>query len=210
MGVDHVHPLVPALPAQTESRDEGQTGVFRLDGPVEPVVPLLVDRSPVFVSDLDVLQRERFGMAVLDPFAAPFGRSVAQCIVDGIERILDECIEILLPAGIPYTALTAYSRIADEHAGGSDVFAELQEFVVPESHCCPVSPRVVDPRTVLGVADRLFPFDAVRKVDAFHDAAARPADEGRMQGLERLRDVLPKSVDPVAERFGEERYIVQQ
>lgn len=64
-------------------------------------------------------------MAVLDPFAAPFGRSVAQCIVDGIERILDECIEILLPAGIPYTALTAYSRIADEHAGSSDVFAEL-------------------------------------------------------------------------------------
>ena len=47
-----------------------------------------------------------------------------------IERILDECIEILLPAGIPYTALTAYSRIADEHAGGSDVFAELKILIV--------------------------------------------------------------------------------
>ena len=150
-------------------------------------------------------------MTVLDAFAAPRGRAVAQCVVDGVECVVDEEVHLLFRTCVARAALTAQSHVADEHAFGTDVLAELQEFVVAEAHRGTIAPSVVNTRTGGRIADGFLPFDTVRKGDALHHAAARPADECRTHGFERLGDILAQSVFAVAERLGrEERNVIEQ
>ena len=50
--------------------------------------------EPVLVADLDVVQRERRGMAVLGALRAPLGVGVAGYVLDFIERILYVGLEL--------------------------------------------------------------------------------------------------------------------
>ena len=199
------------LTTQSECRDEFQLRIFFLDGFIEFIVTLFIDRTPVFVADLDIFQRERCRMPVFDALAAPFGRAVAQRIVDGIEYILDEGIDLIFLASVAYTALTAQTDIADEHAPGTDILAELQKFMIAEAHRGTIPPSVVNTRTGHRIANGFLPFDAIRKGNTLDYTTARPTDECRPHGFERFGDIFTQSVCAVTKRFeGEQRNIIQQ
>lgn len=64
VGIYHIDPFMTVLTTQSECRDEFQLRIFFLDGFIEFIVTLFIDRTPVFVADLDIFQRERCRMPV--------------------------------------------------------------------------------------------------------------------------------------------------
>ena len=150
-------------------------------------------------------------MSVFNTPAAPVGRAIAQCIIDGVERIGDEEIQFFFRTRIAHGSLATQSGVADEHGIGPDVFAELEKFVVSESVGTPVTPKVVLSGPLYGITYGLFPFNTVGERDALDDAVARPADKSRMQRFECLGNVTPQAVFPVAESLlWEKRNVIQQ
>ena len=130
-GSMQVYLFMAVLLTESERRNNRQLRVFCFDSFVKPVVTLFIDGAPVFVADFDVFQRKRPRVSVFNTPAAPVGRAIAQCIIDGVERIGDEEIQFCSSGhASPTAAWPPSTGVADEHGSGPDVFAELEKFVV--------------------------------------------------------------------------------
>lgn len=209
--VVHVVSVDPSqLLAHRQARDDGDVGIGFADPLVETVVVLGVHGAVVFVPDLDVVQCERFGMAVPGPFGAPAGRfGVARGIFDRIQRVLYQAFDLVVVVEVAVAPVAGHAGVADEHGLAADVLAVLQEFVVSESVGGVVAPEVVFALAQLRFPDRVLPVHAVLHREPLDDAPAGPAHECRLEVSHELRDVAAQSVGAVVERVaGEERHVV--
>ena len=188
--------------------DVDDVGICGFDYGIDVVVALNVALADILVAQLDVLERERLGMAVLRTLGAPLGGGIADGVLDGVQDVLYDAAQFV---HLVVVSVPDHARQADVdhiHCGGSDVFAELQEVVVAECAGVVVSPEVELSGTVQAVSDGLLPLDAVLHAHSFHDAAAGPSDERRLEVCQGLGDVFPESVT-LEGLFGEKGYIVE-
>ena len=136
-------------------------------------------------------------MPVFRPLGSPpRSPGIAQCILYGIQRLLDQFVQCFTLDVIPVAEQAGHACIADKHAVGPDVLAELQEFVVSESVGAAVSPQVVLSGAFHRFADGLFPAHPVLEREPFHDASARPADKCGAELLDERGHILAQSVAP--------------
>src|SRR6202000_3347358 len=93
---------------------------------------------PVFVADLDVVQREWCRMAVLRADGTPFCVDAAGDILNFIERIFDEGFEVF--AGDDVRAFERVARVNGEDRFNLEVFAPLQKLKQAQAIGGPITP----------------------------------------------------------------------
>ena len=94
--VDHIRFGNLTRSTQTVIGNQDQLGIFRFDSCIEDIETLVILIAPVLITNLYVLQRERFGMALFGTLGTPFGSHVTDSILDGIHAIVQIVIYLTL------------------------------------------------------------------------------------------------------------------
>ncbi len=158
----------------------------------------------ILVADLDVLQREGRGMAVLGAACTPDGVRAAGHVLDLIERVLDVGLEV--GSGLDALLVHGISGVDGEDGLHMQILAPLEELEQAHAVGRPVSPAVVHVAGPLGdVADGLLPIEAGLDGVALEVVAAGKAQEGGLEVRQKLHDVFAIAVRPVVEGGRKER-----
>src|SRR6202034_110026 len=100
------------------------------------VAPRLVE--PVFIADLDIVQRKRSGVTIASSLGAPFGIAIASNVFDFVNCCLHVGIEILARADVITTKRVP--SVYRKHRLDLQDFAPLQEFEQSHAVGGPVCP----------------------------------------------------------------------
>ena len=130
---------------------------------------------------LNILQGKRLRMTVLCPESAPLRIDRTYRILDSLQRILNDLRQLLVRKKRAAAKCAGDAHVGDIERVSAQVFAELEELVITESVGAPVSPRTVCAGTALDGTQRLFPLRAALDGKAFHETAAWPAHECRLE-----------------------------
>ena len=138
---------------------------------------LCIHITGILVSYFYGFEVEWFRVAVPGPDCAPFCVGATDGIFNGVKMILDERFHFVKLPIVTVAYYAGQTGVDNEHRLGSNVFAELEKIVVADAAAVVIAPQIHLAHTLDAVSYGLLPLDAVLHREAFHYAAARPADE---------------------------------
>ena len=212
-----------ALPAPLifRPRREGTCGIDQLylgilfsHRPVDQRVALEKGVPDLLVSDGKIFQPEGRGMAQLRAVCSPFGIRPAVGELDQIQGVPDPGLHFIQGRDPLMMGIIAAGK--DRKRLRPDVLAELKIFIIAQSQRLIIAPVAPSGRTVLRLAQRIFP--AVHGIPVLrvqgtvvHQTASRKTHELRLHVRKQLRDVRSQAVFPAAEGlFREQGDMIQQ
>ena len=159
----------------------------------------------LLITDAKILQTERLWMTSLSAYLAPFGGGIAVSPLYQIESILhpfvhfrhwNDLLRLSFHSPAAIDTLTTYSAWEDRHWLHIEVFTELEVFIIAQTHGLAVAPSVFECFSLLFRAYSSLPAVCIPEsiTAAMHYASAWKAHEFRVESLQRLNEILAKSV----------------
>ena len=187
--------------------DDDHLRVLCLDGVVELYITfgivvalvaiILWMEIVVFVANLNESQVEGLGVSVCRTLGAPFGRNIAITILNGIHRLID--IFLYLVVG-DHPSVT-YTHIYYEERFGTEILGQLQQFMESQSVAYVVVPVYVTVSwSFFDRTNGFLPFKAVGftiSVFSLYKASSGESYKGGVYCFQLLRQVDATAVGPI-------------
>ena len=194
--------------------DEVHLWIFRQNGILELLEALVVMVAlsrrvwlVVLITNLQILDVVWFRMTVLGTQRTILGGNRAIGILQGIHALVNPRLDAVHRShtAVPQTYVYYIERL------GVQVFGKLKILIESHTVAGAVAPvYVLMSRTLLDRTDGLFPVECIlRRLLSLYVAAAREADELRMDVIEKLSQIRAQAILAILESRREEAYYIE-
>ena len=170
--------------------NQSKLRVLLLDGLIKHIETAVIFVSPIFITYLNILQRERCRMSIGCTTCSPFRQRIPQRVFYRIQTVIYIIRYITFFRSFPHTELATQTHITDIHGLGTDVLTKLQHFIIAETIRATIPPCAVFPGARRRIAQSFLPLETVIQSNAFHHTTTGPTEKGGLQTGHHFRHIL--------------------